>query len=380
MVVTSLPPRMPPLNIKRKHWTAFSLLCIAFFLVDYVFEDNVPQRQMTTATSAATSVESIEAGLMSALAALEGITVEELESAIAIAVKDHKPEFEFEYEGEGGEAEISVSEDAGRPFIFTFFHQLDHEHKGQRTGMTFSADEALLQAWKEAWYDAGWKPRVLTLKEAAMHPDFLQFNATLHDHMPFGEYDVLCFLRHLAMVEVGGGWMADYDVFPLNPLKNGGHNAFLPNGGKFTAYEELLGPGAVPSLVSGTSREWNRMAHAIYQDAIVHRNEDFWSDFFSFIDLDKERPGLYEIEDAVVPGRKVLTGHHWGPADCKITDGKLAVHFAHDAIARGQTREGETLADRPHIARHWRGMWKQRCDVVPFEDISHMHKTEATEA
>ena len=58
-----------------------------------------------------------------------------------------------------------------------------------------------------------------------------------------GKYNQYCFLRWLVMANVGG-WMSDYDVFPLHARKNaqahrnGGD--FLPNDGKFTGYDLRL--------------------------------------------------------------------------------------------------------------------------------------------
>ena len=52
------------------------------------------------------------------------------------------------------------------------------------------------------------------------------------------------------MASVGGGWMSDYDLIPLG-LKS----SELPNDGKYTVHEY-----AVPSLVSGSQKEWERIA------------------------------------------------------------------------------------------------------------------------
>ena len=64
------------------------------------------------------------------------------------------------------------------------------------------------------------------------------------------EYEVACFIRHLAMAAVGGGWMSDYDVVPLAIPAC----APLSNDGRFTTHQ-----GFVPSLVSGTGAEYLRV-------------------------------------------------------------------------------------------------------------------------
>lgn len=143
----------------------------------------------------------------------------------------------------------------------------------------------------------------------------------------------------------------------------------MPNGGTFTLYEkQLVGPGAVPSLASGRQTEWDRIAHLIYENALEHREADFWSDFYAFIDIDKNKDGLYKIEDGVLQGRRALTGRVWQQSDCGITEEKIAVHFAHDAIIRGQTRTDEVMSDRPRIAQSWLEMWATKCEIVPFVD------------
>jgi len=297
-----------------------------------------------------------------ALAAMEGLKFEELYAAV-MAAKDAAASSSEESRARISEAEGRLNEKEAKPRIHTFWEPLDN------TGMTTESNEAMLRLWEAAWQAAGWEPVVLTMEDAMQHPDFENINRTLSTDMPFGGYDLICFLRYLAMSMASGGWMSDYDVFPLNPLEKGGSAAQLPNGGTFTLYEkQLVGPGAVPSLASGRQTEWDRIAHLIYENALEHREADFWSDFYAFIDIDKNKDGLYKIEDGVLQGRRALTGRVWQQSDCGITEEKIAVHFAHDAIIRGQTRTDEVMSDRPRIAQSWLEMWATKCDIVPFVD------------
>lgn len=60
--------------------------------------------------------------------------------------------------------------------------------------------------------------------------------------------------------------MADYDTFPLphesgKPFVREPYDK-LPNHGRFTVYE-FTGGGGVPSLVSGSAEEWDRMLELI---------------------------------------------------------------------------------------------------------------------
>mmetsp|Transcript_13596 Transcript_13596/g.19002 ORF Transcript_13596/g.19002 Transcript_13596/m.19002 type:complete len:343 (-) Transcript_13596:135-1163(-) len=251
-----------------------------------------------------------------------------------------------------------------RPIMHTFYHRIDPEKMRKNTGMTDDADSDMINSWSRAWEAAGWRTQILTLEDAKKHPQFDYFNKTLHE-LPFDktfqEYDILCFHRWLAMVEVGGGWMSDYDVYPLNPLRG----KVLPFGGKLTAYENIP-RGAVPSLVSGSSSEWNRMANTLIHNTITHRsNKNFWSDFFALIDVYQDNPKSYNIVDGVLPGKRVLTGTKWGKKECQMTEKKIAVHFSHDSIVMGVSREGETALDRPRIAEKFVEMWSDRCMNAP---------------
>lgn len=111
------------------------------------------------------------------------------------------------------------------------------------------ANIQLLRAWERSWNTAGWKTKVLTRADAQSHPDFAKFNRIL-DTVPLGTnimYDKMCFVRHLAMAQAGGGWMADFDTIPLH-IKPG---MPPPNNGRWTSQES-----GVPSLVSGNKSEW----------------------------------------------------------------------------------------------------------------------------
>eukprot|EP00565_Helicotheca_tamesis_P006580 CAMPEP_0185736310 /NCGR_PEP_ID=MMETSP1171-20130828/27498_1 /TAXON_ID=374046 /ORGANISM="Helicotheca tamensis, Strain CCMP826" /LENGTH=339 /DNA_ID=CAMNT_0028406871 /DNA_START=120 /DNA_END=1136 /DNA_ORIENTATION=+ len=298
------------------------------------------------------AAEQVRDAHLYALAALEGLKFEELNEAVLMA-KDEAAASSEESRQRISEAESRLVDEHQLPRMHTFWEPLE-----KNGGMTAESNEAMLNLWRAAWKAAGWEPVVLTMKDAMNHPDFENFNHTLSTDMPFGGYDVVCFLRYLAMAQAGGGWMADYDVFPLNPLEKGGSMAHLPNNGKFTLYEkQLVGPGAVPSLVSGRQTEWERVAHLLYESALEHREADHWSDFFAFIEIDDTRHGQYIIEDAVLQGRRALTGRLWKEEDCTVTQGKIAVHFAHDAIIRGNTRDDEVIADRPRIAQSWLELW-----------------------
>ncbi|KAJ8020576.1 hypothetical protein HOLleu_40205 [Holothuria leucospilota] len=110
-----------------------------------------------------------------------------------------------------------------------------------------------INVWKRTWSEAGWTPYVLSEDEAKTHPEYDKLHEKFFALPTVNrkEYEMACFLRHVAMAAVGGGWMSDYDVIPLHiptcvePL----------NGGRYTVYEHYT-----PSLVSGSGEEFTRVS------------------------------------------------------------------------------------------------------------------------
>lgn len=171
-------------------------------------------------------------------------------------------------------------------------------------------------------------------------------------------YNQLCFLRWLAMASVGGGFMCDYDVFPLSQAPS----MELPFEGNFTVYSVVKGSetAGIPCLMSGRTDEWTRMALAIQQNGLAHTNETMWSDMFALIDMRKER--AYRAINAVVEGQDVLVEGGFRPKDCRLTHQMLAVHFSHEALRLGHT--DAAAEDRPRVAREFLERWHQACVVV----------------
>lgn len=87
-------------------------------------------------------------------------------------------------------------------------------------GQIRSTDEAeLIKVWEQAWRLQGWKPRVLTSKDAAMHPSFHHYSHAVRQLPSInpGDYDYHCWMRWLAMAVQPGEdeiVMSDYDMIP----------------------------------------------------------------------------------------------------------------------------------------------------------------------
>jgi hypothetical protein len=118
----------------------------------------------------------------------------------------------------------------------------------------FEYPKALLDLWSKSWEARGWKTAVLCEANAHDHPGYAYFNERI-SRFPTSnprEYERACFLRHLAMAQIGGGLLMDYDcilrskALPEDDLPLPNHPVFLEPTrvpcavmGSADAYEEL---------------------------------------------------------------------------------------------------------------------------------------------
>merc|ERR1719188_1917742 len=87
------------------------------------------------------------------------------------------------------------------------------------------------------------------------------------------------------MASVGGGWMSDWDNFPLNMKPS----FTLPNKGTLTSYS-----GHVPNLVSGSAYNWNRIVKAMFDhyDEQSQHGSLHWSDMLALSRFMRQDPPL----------------------------------------------------------------------------------------
>jgi hypothetical protein len=266
-----------------------------------------------------------------------------------------------------------------RPIIYTFFNPLLED--AFVTEMSLSGDESLLQLWKQTWSDVGFEPIVLSLNDAKSHPMYLPLHYAM-DHTWLDGYNKMCIWRWVAMSNVGGGWMSDYDVFPLRYFET--HP--LPHNGSLTVHDRFI-----PDLVSGSAEEWIRVAHDIVsslleRDAIQKEKVEksytlrkrqrrrfytLWTDMMALHEWSQTKPDQFQ-NDSRVFGRPFETrlphlGIPWTSELCRErTPSKIvAVHFSHDAIKRGielhLVHDGQVLDNRAEIAREWLTVWNSSC-------------------
>ena len=229
-------------------------------------------------------------------------------------------------------SQIQSYDNGKPPVIYTFFEQRLNEDGELEGGEKESASQQL-EIWTELWRNAGWDPRILTLEDAKKHPDYDRYSKEIlmtsgekfYGALYEGSYNFMCFIRWLAMAAHGeGGWMSDFDVIPLEISASAGK--VLPNGGRFTAYDRH-----VPSLLSGTADEWNRMSQKVLQKGIANmrkeNRERIISDMFVMREIHLSSPNEYYKQET-----KAYFGYPYlgrNIIDCDGLRGKFYAHLSH---------------------------------------------------
>ena len=260
--------------------------------------------------------------------------------------------------------EVSNEEDHvyhQRPVMHTFYDELSNP--GQRiTGMSLSDDRQLLKVWADSWKAMGWRVRILTMQDAQKHPFFYHIESLLQK-VPLGrrpDYDRVCYLRWFAMTAAGGGWMSDFDVIPLpGSMPNESHEGdMLPGNGNFTVYDMTAQGDPVPSLMSGSLEEWDRLSNLILEYGMKKEGlvDQVFSDFISLIGL-KESAHIIKV-DEVVKGHHILNADHSiTKQDCIDLKDMRGIHISHRAMYELE----EKMSERPHFAEKFLQSWASVC-------------------
>jgi len=235
-----------------------------------------------------------------------------------------------------------------RPTIHTFYAPVRN--------LSTERNDELVEMWKDRWYRAGWDPVVLSPEDAQRHPYYDDFIPIFRDgQLKDDSYNQICYLRWLAMAASGGGWMTDIDTFPLNIMPE----TTLPNQGKFTGYN-----WHVPSLLSGSALEWNRMT-LLLMESYRNNGHNFWTDMFAMKELREN--GEYIVEQRVTMLKDIYSHdkfqhknawiHKFTQEVCRKTQDKMANHFSHHDIEfLGYTKE-----ERIQVISLWTDLWEKKC-------------------
>lgn len=252
-----------------------------------------------------------------------------------------------------------------RPIIYTFFEWVHPFDRDADTEIPDEAEEALIREWKAAWRAFGWEPKVLSLKDARIHPSYTDFYRRINE-IPMqnlkGERSVknqFSFLRWLAVAAVGGGYMCDYNVFPLSHAPK---TMDLPYEGNFAIYCEQSGPDttAAPCFMSGSAKEWTRMAFLL----MIHAKENealeaSWSDTLALFHLHNHAATeTYTVHDSVFEGRVEFPTNPEKESEliCQNMMDKHAIRFPL-RLFHSET----AVTARPAIIRRFLDSWSKTC-------------------
>ncbi len=147
------------------------------------------------------------------------------------------------------------------------------------------AEMRLLLLWKEHWTAIGYEPFVLNEFIARQHPYFEDYHAAV-SKLPTvnsADYEKACYLRHLALAQVGGGWLADYDVFAVR-----GKELPVFSGEQLNRLQLLQTNCICPCLFYATREVAERMCRtfAAGQHGLRKMGErDHYSDQYALVDL-----------------------------------------------------------------------------------------------
>eukprot|EP00545_Synedropsis_sp_CCMP1620_P001493 CAMPEP_0119011034 /NCGR_PEP_ID=MMETSP1176-20130426/5409_1 /TAXON_ID=265551 /ORGANISM="Synedropsis recta cf, Strain CCMP1620" /LENGTH=303 /DNA_ID=CAMNT_0006963793 /DNA_START=64 /DNA_END=972 /DNA_ORIENTATION=- len=214
-----------------------------------------------------------------------------------------------------------------RPVIYTYYEQ-----PTQYDPNDDSLD--LIENWRKAWFDMGWNPIILSPQQAQMLPQYEQLMTLIPSEDLITPEAIRNYKRWMAMAYVGGGWLADFQLWPLNYFLR--HGRALPYDGALTVYM-----GTNPVLVSGTGEEYLRLARQIGQTAdkmIGHQkwlNENYpesyqksvlWNDSIALMELRKNiSKDMFKVRGDVVDKGRLQDKD--GIFDCAVSEGKRGIFF-----------------------------------------------------
>lgn len=251
-----------------------------------------------------------------------------------------------------------------KPVMHTFYAKIQGKHQ---TGMKEHDDRLLLEAWKSAWEAAGWTTKILGVEDAMRYENFEALDGPISKHTN-GDYNKFCFYRWMAMATVeSGGFMADYDTFPLPSEVAFGSVDQLPNRGAFTVYDAAP-QGGIPSLMSGSNSEWSRMVNAITKRIRQPGYKELTIDMLELMYLNRDIPEEhYTINQKIVTGLIAVDPHRSWNEKCLLYEDFYAVHFSHITIRQGKNNgvfpQNTEASDRCRLISELLREWIKHCGV-----------------
>ena len=186
-----------------------------------------------------------------------------------------------------------------KPLMHTFY-----EPNGSCCGMTLEGHQNLVKAWEESWQARGWDTKVLTKADAVTHPDF-EKNEQLLKSFRVTEYNRRCFWRWMAMAMVGGGWMTDYDTFPITLDAEKGLEISKEPG--FKSYNRH-----VPNVIHAPPEAWDRVLQSMLKTLPDDPNKlpDYDMPMVTDMFALQKAESLYRPDDMMITVFKVESGSY----------------------------------------------------------------------
>jgi hypothetical protein len=222
-----------------------------------------------------------------------------------------------------------TTNDTPKPIMTTFFEPVE----GGCCGMTQQGHDNLVASWRAAWELYGWETRILTEADAQKHPRFNLLQQRLIE-AKVNEYDRRCFWRWLAMAHDGnplGGWMSDYDLFPLTLTGNKGLELMSTPGFKSYGCQ-------VPALIHADQSSWEHIIQMMTDLLSPDLDIEFISDMMLLRYLhqhyteEEMRVTYWEFDLWKTFPYKRLPGKEDPVIDCNVVASHLAAHLSHRGV------------------------------------------------
>lgn len=188
--------------------------------------------------------------------------------------------------------------------------------------------------WSDRWRAAGWEPFVLTEWQARQHPMFVEYQkaVSLFPSINPPLYEYSCWVRWLALAQVGGGFMSDFDLipYPTEAIKLFDINP--EQAAKLQMFQRVS-----PSFVHASKKVCEQLCELFMTGKYGRRkigDKDHASDQYALENIGEKFPDLIERHDLV----KGYCDDHWETAPF--------VHYSNSAtMPRGKTPRWKHIPD-----------------------------------
>lgn len=202
------------------------------------------------------------------------------------------------------------------PLVYSYFNPTPT--------IDFGAEASIIILWQKSWRESEFLPVMLTHQHADAHPraeEFLRVVSNFPSINPPG-YDLSCWMRWLALAQVGGGLMTDYDVIA---------RAFSPEFLALPNDVTVLDRGGVPCAVYATAEGAQEIVNGIIRGPHKHDGKHY-SDMLHF-----QARGYHKAPTLTAP---------FGASDWQDAP---AVHFSHSDCARERPGQKRSLIIRKEM-------------------------------